>query len=65
MNPVIILIGISYFTWVWGVLGAVLSMPILITLMALFEHLGHPNIIGFLFGEPLFQRRIEDDEAAA
>ncbi|WP_144096717.1 AI-2E family transporter [Croceicoccus sediminis] len=65
MNPVIILIGISYFTWVWGVLGAVLSMPILITLMALFEHLGHPNIIGFLFGEPLFQRRSEDDEAAA
>lgn len=65
MNPVVILIGISYFTWVWGVLGAVLSMPILITLMALFEHLGHPNIIGFLFGEPLFLRRSEDDEAAA
>ncbi|MBS7669526.1 AI-2E family transporter [Croceicoccus gelatinilyticus] len=65
MNPVVILIGISYFTWVWGVLGAVLSMPILITLMALFEHLGHPNIIGFLFGEPLFLRPQEEDEAGA
>jgi len=65
MNPVVILIGISYFTWVWGVLGAVLSMPILITLMALFEHLGHPNIIGFLFGEPLFLRRGEGEETSA
>ncbi|WP_066559531.1 AI-2E family transporter [Croceicoccus bisphenolivorans] len=65
VNPVLILLAISYFTWIWGVLGAVLSMPILITLLALFEHLGHPNIIGFLFGEPLFLPRDGHDEAHA
>lgn len=54
VNPVLILIAISYFTWIWGVLGALLSVPILITLIAIFQHLGHPNIVGFLFGEPLF-----------
>jgi len=64
MNPVLILLAISYFTWIWGVLGAILSMPILITLMALFEHVGHPNIIGFLFGEPLFLPRSQDEELA-
>ncbi|AKM11432.1 hypothetical protein AB433_01365 [Croceicoccus naphthovorans] len=62
VNPVLILLAISYFTWIWGVLGAILSMPILITLMALIEHLGHPNIIGFLFGEPLFLPRQEEAE---
>ena len=55
MNPVVILFSFSYFTWIWGVLGALLSMPILITLTATFEHLGKPNLIGFVFGEPLFQ----------
>ncbi|MDE2560627.1 MAG: AI-2E family transporter [Sphingomonadales bacterium] len=54
INPVTILIGISYFTWIWGVVGALLSMPILLVLAALLEHLGRPNILGFLFGEPLF-----------
>jgi predicted PurR-regulated permease PerM len=54
VNPVLILFSFSYFTWVWGVLGALLSVPILITLTATFEHLGKPNLIGFVFGEPLF-----------
>ncbi len=61
VNPVLILIAISYFTWIWGVLGALLSVPILITLIAIFQHLGHPNIVGFLFGEPLFVQP-EDEE---
>ena len=54
VNPVLILLSISYFSWVWGVIGALLSVPILLTLTALFEHLGTPNLVGFLFGEPLF-----------
>ncbi len=54
LNPVMILLSISYFSWIWGMIGALLSIPILITLTALFEHLGKPNIIGFLFGEALF-----------
>jgi predicted PurR-regulated permease PerM len=54
LNPVLILFSFSYFTWIWGVLGAILSMPILITLTAAFDHLGKPNLVGFVFGEPLF-----------
>ncbi len=54
MNPVMILLALSYFSWIWGVTGALLSIPILLTVTALFDHLGRPNIIGFLFGEPLF-----------
>ncbi len=54
LNPVLILVFISLFTWIWGVIGALLSVPILITLTALVDHVGRPNLIGFLFGEPLF-----------
>jgi predicted PurR-regulated permease PerM len=55
INPVSILISFSFFTWVWGVLGALLSVPILLTLSALVDHLGRPNLVGFLFGESLFE----------
>ena len=61
MNPVMILIALSYFTWIWGVLGALLSVPILLTLTALFDHLGRPNVVGFIFGEPLFTYEFEDE----
>lgn len=54
MNPVMILLALSYFSWIWGVIGALLSVPILLTITALVDHLGKPNLIGFIFGEPLF-----------
>lgn len=60
MNPVMILIALSYFTWIWGVLGALLSVPILLILTALFDHLGRPNLVGFLFGEPLFSAEVTE-----
>jgi predicted PurR-regulated permease PerM len=60
MNPVMILIALSYFSWIWGVFGALLSVPILLTLTALFDHIGHPNLIGFIFGEPLFATSLEE-----
>jgi predicted PurR-regulated permease PerM len=54
MNPVMILIALSYFSWIWGAPGALLSVPILLAVTALIDHLGRPNLIGFVFGEPLF-----------
>lgn len=70
MSPVMILIALSYFTWIWGVPGALLSVPILLTLTALFDHIGRPNLVGFVFGEPLFKsevltRGLEDEQAGA
>ncbi|MBX7458275.1 AI-2E family transporter [Qipengyuania sp. 1NDH17] len=61
MNPVMILIALSYFTWIWGVFGALLSVPILLMLTALFDHVGRPNLIGFIFGEPLFANKFLED----
>lgn len=63
MNPVAILLALSYFGWIWGVAGALLSVPILLTLTALVDHLGKPNVVGFLFGEPLFANNVLDLQA--
>ncbi len=65
ISPVLILLSISYFSWIWGVIGALLSVPILITLAALVDHLGKPNVVGFLFGEPLFTDPPDPGEEAA
>lgn len=65
LNPVLILVSISYFSWIWGVVGALLSVPILLTLTALFHHTGRPNLLGFLFGEPLFPTPSGDDQSAS
>lgn len=64
MNPVMILIALSYFSWIWGVFGALLSVPILLILTALFDHVGKPNLIGFIFGEPLFETNVFDTGSA-
>ena len=53
MSPVMILISLSYFSWIWGFVGGLLSVPILLMLTAFFDHVGRPNLIGFVFGEPL------------
>ncbi|WP_114521586.1 AI-2E family transporter [Altererythrobacter sp. ZODW24] len=58
MNPVLILLALSYFSWIWGVAGALLSVPILLTLTAFFDHVGRPNLIGFIFGEPLWAKNL-------
>lgn len=69
MSPVMILVALSYFSWIWGVTGALLSVPILLTLTALVDHLGRPNLLGFIFGEPLFPTNLlelaPDEDAAS
>lgn len=62
MNPVLILIALSYFSWIWGVFGALLSVPILLTLTAFFDHVGKPNLVGFVFGEPLYKSNVLNRE---
>lgn len=52
--PVAILAGLIYFGWIWGIVGIFLAGPMVLIVSALLDHLGRPNLIGFLFGEPLF-----------
>jgi predicted PurR-regulated permease PerM len=51
INPLMILIALSFWAWVWGTTGALLAVPILIILRTVFAAAGKPDITGFLFEE--------------
>jgi predicted PurR-regulated permease PerM len=49
MNPLLILVSISFWGWVWGTPGALLAVPLLIIIQTVLEAAGKPDIAGFLF----------------
>jgi len=51
INPLMILLALSFWAWVWGTTGALLAVPILIILRTVFAAAGKPDITGFLFEE--------------
>jgi predicted PurR-regulated permease PerM len=49
INPLAILISLSFWSWVWGTTGALLAVPLLIIMKQVFSAAGTPDIAGFLF----------------
>lgn len=56
VSPVAILASLIFFSWVWGVTGALLAGPLLLILSVMLDYVGRPNLIGFMLGEPLFSQ---------
>ena len=54
VSPVAILASLIFFSWVWGVAGALLAGPLLLIFSVVLDYVGRPNLIGFMLGEPLF-----------
>lgn len=51
MNPVAIFIGLLFWSWVWGLWGTVLAVPMLMMLKAICDHVEDLQPIGELLGE--------------
>ena len=49
INPLLILISLSFWGWVWGTPGALLATPLLIIIQTVMSAAGKPDIAGFLF----------------
>ncbi|PTS84595.1 AI-2E family transporter [Sphingomonas sp. HMWF008] len=49
INPIMILVSISFWSWVWGTAGTLLAVPLLIILQTIIGAAGKPDIAGFLF----------------
>jgi predicted PurR-regulated permease PerM len=49
ISPLLILISLSFWGWVWGTSGALLAVPLLIILQTVLGAAGKPDIAGFLF----------------
>lgn len=66
MNPLLILVSIAFWGWVWGTPGALLAVPLLIILQTVVAAAGTPDIAGFLFerGTLTVSPRQENDNVA-
>ncbi|WP_311270329.1 AI-2E family transporter [Sphingobium sp. WCS2017Hpa-17] len=64
MNPLLILLSLTFWGWVWGTPGALLAVPLLIIIQTVVSAAGTPDIAGFLFeqGTLTVPRRKENDE---
>ncbi|TFI57402.1 AI-2E family transporter [Sphingomonas parva] len=51
INPLLILVALSFWAWVWGTTGALLAVPLLIIAKTVLDAAGRPDIAGFLFEE--------------
>ena len=51
INPLLILVALSFWGWVWGTAGALLAVPLLIIGKTVLASAGKPDIAGFLFEE--------------
>ncbi len=49
INPIMILISLSFWGWVWGTPGALMAVPLLIIIQTVLNAAGKPDIAGFLF----------------
>ncbi|MET0248832.1 MAG: AI-2E family transporter [Sphingobium sp.] len=65
MNPLLILVSLTFWGWVWGTPGALLGVPLLIILQTVISAAGTPDIAGFLFEQGMLMvapRRENDDK---
>jgi predicted PurR-regulated permease PerM len=51
MNPVAIFVGLLFWSWVWGLWGTVLAVPMLMMLKAVCDHVEDLRPVGELMGE--------------
>lgn len=60
LNPVVILLSIAFWGWIWGIIGALIAVPLLVTAKVFADH-----VDGFRpFGEFLGARSISEPPAA-
>lgn len=51
MNPVAIFVGLLFWSWVWGVMGTILAVPMLMMLKAIADRVEDLQSVGELLGE--------------
>ena len=65
INPLLILLSLSFWAWVWGTTGALLAVPLLIIFRTVLDAAGKPDIAGFLFEEGTLIHEHHDEPRTA
>jgi predicted PurR-regulated permease PerM len=63
INPLLILVALSFWSWVWGTTGALLAVPLLIIGKTILDAAGRPDIAGFLFEDGTLTGPHHDEHA--
>jgi predicted PurR-regulated permease PerM len=50
LNPVVLFVGLTFWGWMWGIVGAVLAVPIMVVLKILCDHIEPLAPIGEFLG---------------
>lgn len=53
LNPLAIILVVSFWTWLWGPVGGIIALPLLIMFKAFCDHTPPLQAIGILIGAPL------------
>jgi predicted PurR-regulated permease PerM len=62
INPLAILVALSFWAWVWGTTGALLAVPLLIIMKTILDAAGTPDIAGFLFEHGTLTHAGDDED---
>jgi predicted PurR-regulated permease PerM len=60
MNSVAILISLTFWTWLWGIAGTMLAVPILMTVKVLASHIDSWNAVGEFLSGPAVEHQEEE-----
>jgi hypothetical protein len=53
LNPLAIMLAVSFWTWLWGPVGGIISLPLLIMLKVVCDHTPAMRAVGALIGAPI------------
>ena len=62
INPLLILVSLSFWGWVWGTPGALLAVPLLLIFQTILATTGTPDFAGFLFERGTLTHDDPDDD---
>ena len=51
MNAVVVLVGVLFWGWLWGVWGLLLGVPIIMVIKAICDHIEDLQSVGELLGD--------------
>ena len=62
LNPLAIILVVSFWIWIWGPVGGVIALPLLIMFKVICDHTPALRVVGALIGAPLVRVATVDNE---
>ena len=63
LNPLAIILAVSFWTWIWGPLGGLISLPAADHVQGVCDHTPAFRVVGALIGAPIVRDKIPEEEA--